>query len=145
MGNLVKPSPSNDEPVLVLRVAYWFLFLGLMLVGLGSVALYYAFENFPTMDYELLLYGVGLTSFFGFAVYYMIGRRVVVYSDRLISTTRFSVQSASLDEVIGTVSTQDFFRVLLESSKAIKVPWYLKNAFRLRKHLNAIIEERGIE
>ncbi len=142
MNTLNERSQPTDEPMLILRIASWFFSLVLLFVGLGGVALYYAFEKLPAVDYELLAYGVGITLFSFFTIYYITGRRVLVFTDRLVSTTRFSTRTALLDEVVGTEFTPDFFRIALESEKAIKVPWYLKNALRLRRQLNAMIEER---
>ena len=142
MKTLNDPTQSIHEPVLILRVAQWFLFLVLIIAGVGVMALYYAFEKIPVVDYELLAYGVGITLFVLAVAYYITGRRVTVYADRLVSTTRFSTKTATLDDVIGTVVTGDYFRVVLKSKKIIKVPWYLKNALLLRSQLNAMIAER---
>ncbi len=142
MNTFNERSQPVDEPVLILRVASWFLFLGFVLVGFGVVALYYAFEKLPAVNYELLAYGVGITFFSSFTIYYITGRRVVVYADQLVSTTRFSSRTAVLENIVGTQATPDFMSVLLESEKAIKVPWYLKNALRLRRQLNAMVEGR---
>ncbi len=109
MNTLNERTQPVDQPALILRVAYWFLFLVLLFVGLGGIPLYYAFEKLPAVNYELLAYGVGITLFSSFTIYYITGRRVVVYADRLISTTRFSTRTALLDEVVKTVATQDFF------------------------------------
>jgi hypothetical protein len=138
----MQPQTDLEDPKFILRTSLWFWILVCIILLIGFVNLFYAFAEYPVIHVENLTYG-SLISIFGlFTAFYISGRRVIVYSDRIESITRFSTSIALVENMTETKWSQDFYMINLKPMGFIKIPWYLKKSLKLKKHIDQIIEDK---
>lgn len=112
------------------------------MIALGCIGLFYGVVGYPSIDYQNLVFGTLIFLFGVFTAFYIAGRKVDVYTDRIVSITRFTTKTEMIDDMTGTAMAQDFFCIHLEPKGSLKIPWYLKNSLKLKKTIDAIIKDR---
>ncbi|MBO6513250.1 MAG: hypothetical protein JJ974_04720 [Phycisphaerales bacterium] len=128
-------STSSDEPILKLRTSWFHYFI--MSIFIGICVWMIADEVFGKQNPNTtgISIGIGLLVIFLFFTIIAIGHRVEVYEDQISSKSIFGMHRANTNEIEGVRNSLDYIHIYHADNKCIIVPSYLKNFFKLRKHL----------
>lgn len=134
-------SHQPEEPIMVLRTRIWFWpFLTLFIAGGVWMIIDELQSTQPTNNINYLIGVVVILIFLsGFVLSYK--HRVEVYADRIISSSIFGTHQAMVDEIQRVRNSLDYIHIFHAEKKCIIVPTYLKNFYKLRKHLKGICSD----
>tara|TARA_R110000744_G_scaffold45227_3_gene100458 strand:- start:59 stop:490 length:432 start_codon:yes stop_codon:yes gene_type:complete len=129
---------QNDETILILktRVLAW-IFLIAIFAG-GIFIIIDELKNTQPPQATIILIGVGVLIVPLIAGAISFGHRVHVYEDRIVSKSIFGTHQALINEITRVDRSLDYMHIRHADKKLIIVPTYLKNHYKLSKHLKQI-------
>ena len=131
-------SSPTEDPIITLHTRWWYWpFLAMFIAG-GVWIIADELQSTQTPNKAELLMGAGFILVFLTGVVISFKHRVEVYSDVIVSNSIFGTHRALINEITDVRNSLDYIHIFHTDKKCIIIPTYLKNFYKLRKHLKQL-------
>ena len=143
MTDLDNDSSPTKEPIFTLHTRWWYWpFLAIFIAGGVWIIVDELQSTQPSNNANYLIGAVVVAVFFsGGAISFK--HRVEVYADHIVSKSIFGKHRAVISEITSVKNSLDYIHIFHANKKCIIIPSYLKNFYKLRKHLKQICPDES--